>query len=182
VRRGCAVSAQAVPAAGGTLRLDARLGACLRVRLQVQDGRSVEGTLGLYGANFERGMELEARERPAAGATSFEFRGLDPDSMWTVAPKLESHASFAASGLELDAGSEREVELELTTGATISGQVVDEGGRPMADLEVRIADTQEWMGGADERRGQAEGAEPDYHESAAERPLAPETEHERHGG
>lgn len=149
-----------VPAGAEELQLEAKVGAHLEVRLLPPAGEAPSGSVSLMGGNFsEGGGGWQRRERDLGSSTALEFRGVDPGLTWMLQPTLDAHHADMRMGLELTAGETLALDVEVMRGATVRGEVVDETGAPMADVEVATASAMPWMGGSDSRsaRTDAEG-------------------------
>lgn len=139
-----------------TARLEAELGACLLVRIDVESGGEPAGDLRLFGGVWDaRNRDgFDARTIAAASGGEVVVGGLNADFLWTLVPDLETHHAPFTMGLELEPGEEREHRLTLRAGASVSGVVVDADGRPVEGARVRSQDAGRgggpWGGGRDE--------------------------------
>ena len=140
------------------VQLTPQLGACLVVRLDAPSDADMAGELSLLGGDFSgrsrEGFERREREIPESG--ELVFRALKPELTWNLTPELEALHGYTEMGIELQAGRERSLELELTPGATVVGDVLDEQGRPRVEVEVRATGGMPWFGGAGARSTQTD--------------------------
>ena len=133
--------------------LRARLGACLVVRVDGSQG-DLDGSLALAGGSFGGGRAggWQRLEQTAERGATLEFRALDTRLTWSLMPSFAEHQAEPRLGLALEAGERRELQLEVSPGATLSGEVRDEAGAPLAGVEVRTAaSAMSWMGGGSTR-------------------------------
>jgi protocatechuate 3,4-dioxygenase beta subunit len=145
---------QSLGAEDSELLITPRLGACLRLKIG-GDTSSAKGDVSVAGGSFGGGRGgggWQRREQDAEGQSEMIFRGLDAELSWTVMANFEELYSAPKFGLELEAGKQLDLPLELTPGVKISGVVVDSSGAPLAGVEVGVAaGMMNWMGGATAR-------------------------------
>ena len=142
----------ALSAGAENLELEVRQGACLVLRPSVSQGTPA-GTMNVSGFDMgglrSGGVGIELN---LAGDGELLVRGLDPARAWTIVTKAEAHHCPLKSGVEIEAGAERVIEMPFVPGATLMGRVVDESGNGLAGVEVSTGSKSPWLGGADARR------------------------------
>lgn len=72
----------------------------------------------------------------------YRFRGLRPGSAWVRADEPR-HVLWMRGQVPVEKGATRTLDVLLTRGATLSGRVVDEDGRPVADATVAVLSSSE---------------------------------------
>lgn len=140
-----------LPADASDAVLRPRLGACVVVRVAAPlDGEPLAGEVALTGADLSARRGVWRRRAQPARAGELVFRAVDADTTWTLLPLLERHHAWARLGLELEAGRDLVADVEPAQGVDLTGVVVDEGGSPVAGVDVRVPSAP-WFGGADGR-------------------------------
>ncbi|MFT5286023.1 MAG: protocatechuate 3,4-dioxygenase beta subunit [Planctomycetota bacterium] len=71
----------------------------------------------------------------------FEMRGVDPDIDWSTVSHPPQLASHVSEELELTAGEEFELEIELVRGSRLSGRVEDKSGQPLFGARLFVSTT-----------------------------------------
>lgn len=137
---------EAVAAAGeaGNVQLEAQLGAFLSGNFASSQQREAIGTVALMGMRFGARSGGQTR-KVEVSPSDFEFRAVDTSLTWMLLPELESGFADSEIGFELSPGEETAVILQLIAGANVRGIVVDEAGLPLANAEVKVANSQPWM-------------------------------------
>lgn len=134
------------------LALEAELGATLVVKLLSKG--AADDSIEVSGMNWGqgRGGGSTRVELPADSVEPLFFGPLDPDYSWSMTPRLAEQYARAASGIRLEAGQERVIEVTPTAGGTVTGEVRDEQGQPLAQVRVRTtASPMAWMGTSQQR-------------------------------
>jgi len=137
-----------VSASTESVLLEPLLGASVVVRLR-SGGADLDGELALAGGSFGGGRRGWNRlEREVDGAERYRFGALDTELTWSLMPDFEDRYAPSQLGIELEPGEERLLELEVSAGGSVEGQVRDASGEPVAGIEVRTAaGPMAWMGG-----------------------------------
>lgn len=139
-----------------SLALETELGACLTATVKlpgdVEDRaktfEALDIDLRLDSADFSLGQAqsqplFERGAKPDAEGR-FEIRGVSTAASRQLTVRSDDHADWSQGGLAFEPGKVRAVEVELQHGATLRGRVADEAGRPVADAEVRAAESGFW--------------------------------------
>ncbi len=79
----------------------------------------------------------------AVGAR-FEFRAIPVAKTVTLSASSDELATFFVEGLKLEAGRRVDVDLQMVSGARITGRVVDEEGEPVENAEVAAKTREIW--------------------------------------
>jgi len=118
------------------------LGGCIRGRVTLPLGTSSQGT-GLVGTQvrawrmmFNPGDEVDERRNLAGeiGADErFEIGGVPGKSGWSLMIDADAFTRAQKSDVKVEPGKSVDVEIPLSTGARLAGQVVDEAGEPLAE-------------------------------------------------
>lgn len=143
---------RALEAGAEGLELEVRQGACLVLRPSVSQGVPA-GTMRVSG--FDMGGRRSGGvgiDLDLAGDGEILVRGIDPGRAWTIVAQAEAHHCPLKSGVEIEAGAERVIEMPFIPGATLMGRVVDDAGNGLAEVAVATASKSPWLGGADARR------------------------------
>ncbi len=72
----------------------------------------------------------------------FRFRGLRPGSAWVRADEPR-HVPWTRGQVPVEKGTTRNLDVLLTRSATLSGKVVDEDGRPVAEATIAVLSSSE---------------------------------------
>lgn len=137
--------------------LEARRGACFVLRPSVTQG-------ALVGSLSVSGFDMRGRR---SGGAAFDIdleglegevlvRGVDPARAWTFIPEAEAHHCPLKSGVEIEPGAERVIEMAFVPGATVAGRVVDGAGNGLEGVELSTGSRMPWMGGRDARKATTE--------------------------
>ena len=106
------------------------------------------------------------RERPPWSRSDADGRFLIEDvepGTLQVSVQAESYQRYVATGVEVEAGTEREIEIVLETGATVEGRITTADGVPLAQASVQVAPRRDTrfggnrFGGSSSGRTDAEG-------------------------
>lgn len=89
------------------------------------------------------GEELRVARSGADGR--YRVRGLRPGET-TVRADEPRHVPWVRRRVPLDKGTTKTLDVPLTRGATVSGRVVDEDGRPVAEAKVTVSPGDEGQG------------------------------------
>ena len=114
---------------GATVNLIARPGGWLAGRVTDPQGRPLAGAL--VRAEMEPQFWTSSSVEPTDAAGRFELAGLEPSTYTLVA----RHADFAAglaSGVVVTAEGRGDLAITLTSGAAVTGRLVDGEGQPLA--------------------------------------------------
>lgn len=151
--RFCFAEPVEVEADASDATIQARVGGAVEVRLVPLSGLTPKGELRLMGGNWSGGGRGGWRsvEQDVSATNVVEFRGVDPDLTWTLMPSLEEQYAGVRIGIDVEPGRETVLEVDVSLGATVRGEVVDAGGQPMAGVRVDTGGGMPWMGGRDSR-------------------------------
>ena len=115
----------------------------VRVRTRADFGALFGGRGGRGGMpNSGAGARMLQAMRSAAALTDvegkFRLEGVGTAVDWFVEAEAEEFVPATTEKMRLKAGEVRDVKLTLTTGATLSGFVVGEGGKRLAGARLRV--------------------------------------------
>ena len=88
-----------------------------------------------------------ARQVLTSGATpadrtdddgTFRLSGIGTDTMWVVYAESDDYISGESKPFKLSAGDVKEVEIEMMSGASLRGVVVDDQGQRLSGARVQV--------------------------------------------
>lgn len=130
----------------GPLVLEPELGGALRARIALPQGVPIERVAGTRVA--ARGRVLRVTSRTASERLvharidadgMLELGGLAPDAQHGLEIARSACAPFEGGPYRVEAGRVREIDVALAAGATVTGRVVDETGKPVQSCELALA-------------------------------------------
>ncbi len=152
----------AAPVPEAPVELVTELGACITgiVRPPAVDSDPVDLT-GLeialeidsqrFSMSAVEATEVFDRSAPVDGDGRFELRALDAVHPYELGVESDSFADWTRDDLELDSGRVLEIEVQLLSGATVRGRVVDPQGQGAAGAKVQAFRTLVWSFPDDEQ-------------------------------
>jgi len=144
----------AVAAGASTAEVEVQLGACMTGELKLP--AEISDPAGFLAAlrvrlgpdptqiSLAATSSYQSRLAKPEATGRYELRALKPDQVHALLVESDACADLTRPGLKFTPGETRTMDLQLKLGATVRGQVVDERGAPVAQAEVRAAESGMW--------------------------------------